>query len=38
MKLATLADGSRNGRLHVVSRDGTRALPVNGVVTLQDAL
>ncbi|MFO1394276.1 MAG: fumarylacetoacetate hydrolase family protein [Steroidobacteraceae bacterium] len=39
MKLATLADGSRDGRLVLVSRDLTRARPVPGIArTLQDAL
>ena len=39
MKFATLADGSRDGRLVLVSRDLARALPVPQVArTLQDAL
>ncbi len=39
MKLATLRDGSRDGRLVVVSRDGTRQLPADGIArTLQAAL
>ena len=38
MKLATLRDGSRDGRLVVVSRDLSRAAPVPHVKTLQDAL
>lgn len=38
MKLVTLADGSRNGRLHVASRDGAHVLPVPGAQTLQDAM
>ncbi len=39
MKLATLADGSRDGRLAVVSRDLTRAAPVSTIApTLQGAL
>ncbi len=38
MKLATLRDGSRDGRLIVVSRDLSRAAPVPQVKTLQDAL
>jgi fumarylacetoacetate (FAA) hydrolase len=39
MKLATLRDGTRDGRLVVVSRDLARALPVPAVAaTLQDAL
>jgi fumarylacetoacetate (FAA) hydrolase len=35
MKLATLADGTADGRLHVVSRDLTRSAPASGVTTLQ---
>ena len=38
MKLVTLADGSRDGRVHVVSRDGSRVLPVQGAHTMQDAM
>ena len=39
MKLATLKDGTRDGRLAVVSRDLTRALDASGVVrTLQAAI
>ena len=39
MKLATLRDGSRDGRLVVVSRDLTRAMPVPKIAgTLQEAL
>lgn len=38
MKLVTLADGTRDGRLHVVSRDGSRVLPVAGAKCLQDAM
>jgi fumarylacetoacetate (FAA) hydrolase len=39
MKLATLKDGSRDGRLVVVSRDLTRFSPVGHIArTLQDAL
>ena len=39
MKLATLADGSRDGRLAVVSRDLKRAAPVSTIApTLQAAL
>lgn len=38
MKLGTLPDGSRDGRLHVVSRDLTRAVPAEAAQTLQDAL
>jgi fumarylacetoacetate (FAA) hydrolase len=39
MKLATLRDGTRDGRLVVVSRDLSRAAPVEGTVrTMQAAL
>ncbi|MDI3258602.1 MAG: fumarylacetoacetate hydrolase family protein [Sinobacteraceae bacterium] len=38
MKLATLKDGSRDGRLVVVSRDLSRAAPAPQVKTLQAAL
>ena len=39
MKLATLADGSRDGQLAVVSRDLSRAVSVTGIAkTLQAAL
>jgi fumarylacetoacetate (FAA) hydrolase len=38
MKLATLRDGSRDGRLVVVSRDLTRCLSVMPIATLQQAL
>ncbi len=39
MKLATLRDGSRDGRLLVVSRDGTRAAAATGIApTMQAAL
>jgi fumarylacetoacetate (FAA) hydrolase len=39
MKLATLIDGTRDGKLAVVSRDLTRALPVPQIARrLQDAL
>jgi fumarylacetoacetate (FAA) hydrolase len=39
MKLATLRDGTRDGRLVVVSRDLSRAAPANAVAArLQDAL
>ncbi|MFO1407336.1 MAG: fumarylacetoacetate hydrolase family protein [Steroidobacteraceae bacterium] len=39
MKFATLADGSRDGQLVLVSRDLTRAVAVPGIArTLQDAL
>lgn len=38
MKLATLNDGTRDGRLLVVSRDGTRAAKATAALTLQSAL
>ena len=38
MKLCTLSDGSRDGRLHLVSRDLTRAAPARAARTLQEAL
>lgn len=38
MKLCTLPDGSRDGRLHLVSRDLTRAVPAEAARTLQEAL
>ncbi len=38
MKLATLKDGSRDGKLVVVSRDLRRCAPVEGIATLQQAL
>jgi fumarylacetoacetate (FAA) hydrolase len=39
MKLATLRDGSRDGRLLVVRRDGARCAPATGIApTLQAAL
>ena len=39
MKLATLRDGTRDGRLAVVSRDLTRAVAATGIAgTMQDAL
>ncbi len=39
MKLATLRDGTRDGRLLVVSRDGERFLPAEGIArTMQAAL
>lgn len=38
MKLVTLADGTADGRLHIVSRDGTRAIPAEHSDTLQNAL
>ena len=39
MKLATLKDGTRDGRLHVVSRDLGTAYPADGIArSLQEAL
>ncbi len=39
MRLATVADGTRDGRLVLVSRDHARAVPADGIAaTLQDAL
>lgn len=38
MKLATIRNGSRDGHLHVVSRDLSRMVPTVGTRTLQDAL
>jgi fumarylacetoacetate (FAA) hydrolase len=38
MKLATIDDGSRDGRLVVVSRDGARYLEPEPVATMQQAL
>ena len=39
MKLATLANGTRDGRLVVVSRDHASAVPADGIAaTMQDAL
>ena len=35
MKLATLPDGTQDGRLHVVSRDLTRCAPAKAAQTLQ---
>jgi fumarylacetoacetate (FAA) hydrolase len=35
MKFATLPNGTRDGRLHVVARDLSRAAPAQGVETLQ---
>lgn len=34
MRFATLPDGTRDGRLHLVSRDNSRCTPTNGVQTL----
>ncbi len=38
MKFATLPNGTPDGRLHIVSRDLTRAAPANAAQTLQAAL
>lgn len=38
MKLATLPNGTRDGRLHVVSRDLTRCYPADGAATMLEAL
>jgi fumarylacetoacetate (FAA) hydrolase len=38
VKLATLKNGSRDGRLHIVSRDLTRCTPAKAASTLQQAL
>lgn len=38
MKFVTLADGTRDGRLHLLSRDGGVVVPAEGVRTLQEAL
>ncbi|WP_334191636.1 fumarylacetoacetate hydrolase family protein [Pararhodobacter sp.] len=38
MKLATLPDGTPDGRLHLVSRDLTRAAPARAAATLQALL
>lgn len=38
MKLATLQDNTRDGRLHVVSRDHSRCAPAQAALTLQAAL
>ena len=38
MRLATLANGTPDGRLHVVSRDNGRCEPADGVETLQQLL
>jgi fumarylacetoacetate (FAA) hydrolase len=38
MKFVTLDDGSRDGRLHIASRDGQRVVPADGARTLQAAL
>ena len=38
MKLATIKSAGRDGRLHLVSRDLTRAIPARSAATLQAAL
>jgi len=38
MKLATLKNGTPDGRLHIVSRDLKRAMPAAAIETLQQAL
>ncbi len=38
MKLATLKDGTKDGRLHIVSRDLSRAAPASAATTMQEAL
>lgn len=38
MRLATIKDGTRDGRLHLVSRDHSRCAPATAVQTLQSAL
>ena len=38
MKLLTIADGTRDGRLHLASRDNQRIVPAESVRTMQDAL
>ena len=38
MKLATLANGTPDGRLHIVSRDHSRCAPAQAAQTLQQAL
>ena len=38
MKFATLPNGQPDGRLHIVSRDLTRATPARAAQTLQAAL
>ena len=38
MRFATLPNGTPDGRLHVVSRDNTRAAPCQAATTLQEAL
>jgi fumarylacetoacetate (FAA) hydrolase len=38
MKLVTIADGTRDGRLHLASRDNQRIAPADNIRTMQDAL
>lgn len=38
MKLVTLSNGTRDGQLHVVSRDGAKVLPVSRPIGLQAAM
>ena len=38
MKLATLPNGTPDGRLHVVSRDHARCAPAKAALTLQAVL
>lgn len=38
MRLATLPDGTPDGRLHLVSRDNSRCAPASAATTLQQAL
>ena len=38
MKFVTLANGTPDGRLHIASRDGERAVPAQNAETLQQAL
>ena len=38
MKFATLPDGTKDGRLFIVSRDMTRAQPAIGAHTMQELM
>lgn len=38
MKLVTMDNGTPDGRLHIVSRDGTRIIPAEHVTTMQEAM
>ena len=38
MRFATMPNGTPDGRLHVVSRDNTRAAPCDAAQTMQAAL